>query len=142
MFSRKNQNILSEHYNKLVEREDEQEDDFITLKRADHTLTAEDGDESHLSNRKLRAGQSKKKMAATKSSGSKLVFDQEGGAHPMYELENEEDFVAAGGAKEQSQKFVDAEREVMKARDLVDKERLKEKKREKKRKRKDIESVS
>ena len=80
-------------------------------------------------------------MASTKGSGNKLVFDQEGDAHPMYELENEEDFVKAGGAKEQGKLFVDAEREVMKARDLVDKERLKEKKREKKRKRKDIESV-
>jgi len=141
MFQRKNQNILSEHYNKLVDRDEDKEDDFITLKRADHGLGADDGDESHLSNRKLKAGQSRKKMAAAKGSGNKLVFDEEGGAHPLYEMENEEDFVAAGGAREQGQKFVEAEREVMKARDLVDKERVKERKREKKRKRKEVESV-
>lgn len=45
MFNRQNQNILSEHYGKLVDHEgdkfgtsDDDDDDFMTLKRVNHEL--------------------------------------------------------------------------------------------------------
>ncbi len=52
MFERKNQSVLSEHYTKLVdhtadrEGEDDSEDEFITLKRADHELDDDELPES------------------------------------------------------------------------------------------------
>ncbi|KAI5479785.1 ATP-dependent rna helicase dbp4 [Pseudohyphozyma bogoriensis] len=144
MFNRKSQTVLSDHYSKLVAREDgadDAEDDFITLKRADHVL--EDvpvPDSFELSKRKLKMGQSKKAMLSTKGNPSKLVFDDAGVSHELYELAGEEDFKRDGDAREQQREFVEAEREALKLADVKDKERAKEKKREKKRKRLDREA--
>jgi ATP-dependent RNA helicase DDX10/DBP4 len=50
MFQRKNQNILSDHYNKLIDFEEDnlldgetvnEDDDFITLRRRDHKLESD-----------------------------------------------------------------------------------------------------
>jgi ATP-dependent RNA helicase DDX10/DBP4 len=68
MFERKNQNVLSAHYSKLVEGDgdDDDEEEFITLKRADHEL---DGGEmgvneaADMSKRKQRLMASKAKRA-------------------------------------------------------------------------------
>ena len=69
MFERKNQNILSENYSKLVDHGadgNDSEDDFITLKRADHDLedvpdvSTESG---YTSKRKARLALSKKALA-------------------------------------------------------------------------------
>ncbi|KAJ7730205.1 hypothetical protein B0H14DRAFT_3899306 [Mycena olivaceomarginata] len=45
MFERKNQNVLSAHYSKLIEGDgdDDDEEEFITLKRADHELDGGEG---------------------------------------------------------------------------------------------------
>lgn len=144
MFNRKSQTILSDHYTKLIDRSDEPSasadggDDFITLKRADHTLDEDNLPESfHLSKRKLKMGQSKKAMLSQHGNPTKLVFDDEGGSHQIYELAGEDDFKADGDAKAQQQAFVEAEKEALSIADVEDKERAKEKRREKKRKRKD-----
>lgn len=156
MFGRKNQGILSEHYNKVLDRQDgespavagtsgnAEEDDFLTLKRADHALDENDdaADSTHLSKRKLKAGSSKKAIAAQRGQGNKLTFDEEGEAHPLYELQTEEDFAKAGDAKKLGQEFVDAERAVLQQQDVVDRARAKERKRDKKRKRKEAEVSS
>lgn len=144
MFNRKSQTILSDHYSKLIDRSDEPSasadggDDFITLKRADHVLDEDNLPESfHLSKRKLKMGQSKKAMLSSHGNPTRLVFDDDGDSHQIYELAGEEDFKADGDAKAQQQAFVEAEREALMIADVEDKERAKEKRREKKRKRKD-----
>ncbi|RDB30847.1 ATP-dependent RNA helicase dbp4 [Hypsizygus marmoreus] len=146
MFERKNQNILSEHYSKLIDHDpiDDAEEDFITLKRADHDLSDEDRgpDPEDLSKRKLKLGRAKRTIEKN-GNPKKLVFDEEGNAHELYELANAEEWYQAkgglAGVKEEGQKFAEGERGKMKVTDLVDKAEAREKKREKKRKRKERE---
>lgn len=145
MFERKNQNILSEHYSKLIDHEpdDDNDDDFITLKRADHDLS-DDGEieRDNLSKRKLKLGNAKRAIVKN-GVAKKLVFDDEGKPHELYEMADAEDWFKAkgglAGAKEEGIKFAEGERGRMKVTDIVDKEEAREKKREKKRKRKDKE---
>ncbi|RPD65179.1 DEAD-domain-containing protein [Lentinus tigrinus ALCF2SS1-7] len=143
MFERKNQNILSEHYTKLVDREDDDsEDEFITLKRADHDL--DDGiallESGFTSKRKEKMSMSKKALAKYGEKGHKLVFDDEGNAHEVYEMKDTADvFKDEREVMEAGRQFVETERGKMKEVDVVDKAEAKEKKREKKRKRKERE---
>ena len=88
MFLRKNQNILSEHYNKLVDFEEDnllnskegghEDDDFITIKRRDHKLESDEEAEPMLpmSRRQLKLG--KAALAKKQSKGERIVFDDEG----------------------------------------------------------------
>jgi ATP-dependent RNA helicase DDX10/DBP4 len=80
--------------------------------------------------------QSKKKMLKYRDRGERLVFDDDGTARPVYELEDEEKFKARGEVEVQRQKFVDEEREKVAAHDVEDKRRVKERRLEKKIKRK------
>lgn len=65
-----------------------------------------------------------------------MVFDDDGVAHPIYELEQEADFEKRGPAAIQRAKFLEEEAERVRVADLDDKELAKQKKREKKEKRK------
>ncbi|KAJ7326347.1 hypothetical protein DFH08DRAFT_968253 [Mycena albidolilacea] len=93
MFERKNQNVLSAHYSKLIEGDgdDDDEEEFIALKRADHEL---DGGEvgvdeaADMSKRKQRLMASKAKRALLTGGLGKLIFDEEGKPHKMYEMED------------------------------------------------------
>ncbi|KAG8872316.1 ATP-dependent RNA helicase dbp4 [Tulasnella sp. 331] len=144
MFERKNQNILSEHYTKLIdgnEDDDSYEDDFVTLKRADHDLkNIPDIDPiaTDMSRRKLKAGTSRKAMLPYKGNPSKLVFDDEGEGHAIYEFADDEEF-RKGDAVEAGRKFAEQEREKMAEVDIVDRQVAREKRRERKRKRRDLE---
>ncbi|GAA5948840.1 hypothetical protein JCM3765_003921 [Sporobolomyces pararoseus] len=169
MFNRKSQTILSDHYTKLIDHSDDDDeeekgkssstkakastsllggdeddqDDFITIKRRDHDLNeSELPSSSYLSKRKLKQGQSKKAMLSHRGNPTKLVFDDEGDSHALYELGDLEDFEKQGDAAEQQKKFVESEKEKLKEQDVKDKERQKELRREKKRKRKEIERGS
>jgi ATP-dependent RNA helicase DDX10/DBP4 len=147
MFERKNQNILSDHYTKLVDHSDgiigepAEEEDFITLKRADHALEGgadeKPGSEA-LSKRKLKAAGSKKAMLKYQGVGTKLVFDDEGKAHELYEMQDDLAF-HEGDTLGAGREFAENERSRLREVDVRDKEEAKEKKREKKRKRKDRE---
>ncbi|KAL5514712.1 hypothetical protein ACEPAG_2028 [Sanghuangporus baumii] len=156
MFERKNQNILSEHYTKLVDHQqsgngDEDEDDFITLRRADHDLDipnfssqptpslASASDLHATSKRKLKIGQSKKAMLKYKGQGEKLLFDDEGKAHKIYEMREVEEEFKDRDALDVAKEFAEGERGKLKEADVEDKAQVKEKKREKKRKRKEKE---
>ncbi|KIJ41893.1 hypothetical protein M422DRAFT_171714, partial [Sphaerobolus stellatus SS14] len=150
MFERKNQNILSEHYTKLVDHDDdllgpgEEEDEFITLKRADHDLegpAAEPLSSEPVSKRKLKEVMSKKAMLKYKGVGKKLVFDDEGNPHELYELVDDKDF-RAGNPLEEGKRFAESERAKLSQADVMDKEEAKDKKREKKRKRKEREKMN
>ncbi|KAK4055869.1 ATP-dependent RNA helicase dbp4 [Microbotryomycetes sp. JL221] len=147
MFGRKSQTILSDHYNKLIDRSDEGdtltggaedgEEDFITIKRRDHELNeAELPESTFVSKRKQKMAQSKKAMLSQRGNPSKIVFDNNGTAREIYELKDEEEFKKDGDVKSQQAKFVEQERAALAQADVLDKERQKEKRREKKRKRK------
>lgn len=146
MFERKNQGVLSEHYSKLIDHgaADDDDDEFITLKRADHDLSDEDApkDPGDLSKRKLKLGRAKRAIAKNGIS-TKLVFDEEGEGHELYELAEADDWYKSKGGltgvQEEGKKFAEDERGKMKLADIMDKEVAREKKREKKRKRKERE---
>lgn len=147
MFERKNQSILSEHYTKLVDRDGEgsglndSDDDFITLKRADHELNeAELPEHEYKSKRKEKMVLSKKALAKGGPRGSKLVFDEEGRPHQIYEMKTtEEVFRSKDEVKVAGRQFADAERGKLRDADVVDRAVAKEKKQERKRKRKERE---
>ncbi|KAJ2933321.1 hypothetical protein H1R20_g3746, partial [Candolleomyces eurysporus] len=153
MFQRKNQNVLSSHYTKLIERDsfgnenDPEDEDFITLKRADHDLEDDDippmDTTAELSKRKLKLSRTKR-MIAKSGVNTKLIFDDEGQAHQLYELADGEEWLEGKGlegAKEEGKKFAEEERGKMKLADVVDKAQAREKKKEKKRKRKERENL-
>jgi len=143
MFGRKNQTILSSHYNKLVEKdetsglnagdnENDDDEDFFSLKRADHDLPPDLAEHSDLSKRKIRMMKSKKALAKAGPRGTKLVFDDDGQAHQLYEFRDAKEVdVERDGAE-----FMRKEIGKMQRADVDDKAAAKEKNREKKRKRK------
>ncbi|KAL6882852.1 DEAD domain-containing protein [Trichoderma longibrachiatum] len=163
MFERTNQDVLSSHYSKLVldggdaakgGDEDDEDDDFLAVKRRlndeeldqiaskappnNAKIIPLGGNDLYVvdSKRREKALQSKKKMAKFLGNGSKLVFDDDGNAHEVYELQNEEDFKQEGPAEELRKKFLDTETVKVKEADVDDKMLAKQRKREKKEKRK------
>ncbi|KAJ6588533.1 P-loop containing nucleoside triphosphate hydrolase protein [Mycena capillaripes] len=148
MFERKNQNVLSEHYSKLIEggNDDDDEEEFITLKRANHDLGDLDlGDDSaDLSKRKQRMGKAKRALM-TGGVNRKLIFDDEGNPHELYEMEDADRWMqdkgGLQGVTEEGRKFAEGEVGKMRVANVVDKEEAREKKREKKRKRKEREKA-
>ncbi|PBK63261.1 DEAD-domain-containing protein [Armillaria solidipes] len=151
MFERKNQGVLSEHYNKLVSREPgDDDDDFMTLKRADHDLEEDPSAEplslvkiDNLSNRKLKLGRAKRTLILNAPSSKKIVFNDAGEAKEAYGVADAEEWVQERGGMEgvmkEGEKYAEGERGKMKIADVMDKEEAREKKREKKRKRKERE---
>lgn len=149
MFDRKNQTVLSDHYlnmtgNKASEKgddDDDEEDDFMTVKRHDHQINEDELPDLTIpvSKRLAKKALSKKLSLTSKGLPTKLKFDDDGEAHPLYELEDEEDFKKKGDARTQKEEFVTKESEFMNLADVEDKETARAKRQEKKRKRKDME---
>lgn len=162
MFERTNQDVLSSHYSKLVldgkdgkEADDDEDADFLSVKRRlnDDDFDEESnnaykstakiidglgGEEPFIvdSKRREKALKSKKKMLKFKGNSTKTVFDDEGNAHEVYELQDEDDFNEEGPAEEQRRKFVEDETSRVREADVDDKMLAKQKKREKREKRK------
>ncbi|KAF9428715.1 ATP-dependent RNA helicase dbp4 [Podila epigama] len=147
MFSRKNQGVLAEHYTKLVDHDgdkankakgaDSDEEDFLTIKRVDHELVEDEIPEDEpLPTSKRQQKMSKLQKIKNTGRGNKLIFDEDGGAHELYELEDEASFHAKGDALTQQKAFLEKEKVVMDRADVADKVSQKEKLREKKAKRK------
>ncbi|KAJ7120979.1 P-loop containing nucleoside triphosphate hydrolase protein [Mycena epipterygia] len=149
MFERKNQNVLSEHYSKLIEGGNDEDDgeDFITLKRADHDLAGLDlpDEAADISKRKQRMGKAKRTLL-TGGLGRKLIFDDEGNPHELYEMEDADRWMqqkgGLQGVTKEGLKFAEGEMGKMKVTNVLDKEEAREKKREKKRKRKEREKAA
>lgn len=149
MFERQNQTVLSKEYLKLTgteirkekEESDDSDDDFMKVKRQDHDLKENEIPDLTLplSKRAAKKALSKKLSVKDKGKPTKLVFDDEGEAHPIYELEDEEDFKKKGDAKEQKKEFVTKETDAMNEADIDDKALARAKRQEKKRKRKEAE---
>lgn len=189
MFERRNQDVLAEHYAKMVRDDGDDsegdsergrlngereagDDELFDVKRRIPAETDdmdsevepfdEDGDSEASddvgkpksvqipgarapvildSKRREKLLQSKKKLLKLKDKGTKVVFDDEGNAHPIYELEDEKDFHARGEPAEQRQKFLELEAERAKAADLRDKTVERGKRKAKKEKRKERERL-
>lgn len=178
MFERQNQDVLADHYKKLVRDGDNEgaddftgagavtngDDEFMAVKRRIPADSDDDGDfgidETNDpaipggkvvnlagasqplvidSNRREKLLKSKKKLLQFMDKGKKLVYDDEGNPHEVYELENEDDFKARGLPEEQRQKFIEAARQIVEQADVDDKATAREKRREKLRKRKEKE---
>ena len=179
MFERQNQDVLADHYKKMV-RDDSNDlstpandftgeattnaadDDFLAVKRRipaddEEEDFSADGDAStapggrvvHIagasqpivvdSNRREKLLHSKKKLTKLMDKGKRLVYDDDGNPHELYELENEADFKAKGLPEVQRQKFIEAAREVVSSADVEDKATARAKRKEKLRKRKERE---
>ncbi|KAH6984710.1 P-loop containing nucleoside triphosphate hydrolase protein [Ilyonectria sp. MPI-CAGE-AT-0026] len=166
MFERTNQDVLSSHYSKLVLNGDEEgeddddEGDFLSVKRRlnDDDLDEEaknafkssakviegiGGEEPFIvdSKRREKALKSKKKMLKFKGNPTKLVYDDDGNAHEVYELQDEDDFNQEGPAEELRRKFVEDETTRVREADVDDKQLAKQKRREKRDKRKAREAM-
>ncbi|RUP49761.1 hypothetical protein BC936DRAFT_141543 [Jimgerdemannia flammicorona] len=152
MFNRKNQDILSVHYGRLIDREgdkivaneDDDEDNFITLKRAMLPMS------------KRQLNKTKKERIKDLPKGERIVFDDEGRVSawqfsyvrinipsvkeekPQCQTTNqdEKDFLKAGDTKTQIRRFLQESSEAMTTADATDKEVAKEKRRQKKAERK------
>ncbi|KAJ3762965.1 ATP-dependent RNA helicase dbp-4 [Lentinula raphanica] len=150
MFERKNQDILSHHYSKLIEQDvASNEDDFITLKRADHDLDDTSLKEvalENLSKRKQKLGNAKRTILLNAPSTKKIVFDESGVGREAEEVANAEDWVKEKGGIEgvvqEGKQYAETERGKMKIADVLDKQEAREKKKEKKRKRKEREKIA
>ncbi|GES88917.1 DEAD-domain-containing protein [Rhizophagus clarus] len=141
MFNRKNMSVLADHYKKLVDQEVDNimsEEELITLKRADHELSDElrQPDREPLSRRKLMKANSKKFIIKNAPRGKKLIFDDDGNPHQVYEFQDEKDFRSAGDILSQKKEFLEKEFEVMKKEDITDKIIARDKRQEKKIKKK------
>lgn len=166
MFERTNQDVLSSHYSKLVLNGDEEggddddEGDFLSVKRRlnDDDLDEEaknafkssakiiegiGGEQPFIvdSKRREKALKSKKKMLKFKGNPTKLVYDDDGNAHEVYELQDEDDFNQEGPAEELRRKFVEDETTRVREADVDDKQLAKQKRREKRDKRKAREAM-
>ncbi|KAL1916238.1 uncharacterized protein VTP21DRAFT_5855 [Calcarisporiella thermophila] len=139
MFGRKNQGVLSEHYEKLVDRgEDakaqggeEDDDDFMTLKRVDHELESDGEKEENIPMSKRQLKMTKKEKVKKMSKGEKLLFDEEGRPHAVYEFEDEKSFLKSGQASDQKRAFLAKTLEAMQQADVEDKLTAKEKRKQK-----------
>lgn len=166
MFERRNQDVLAEHYTKLVDNNDSQDvdgqgdadedNDFLTVKRRLSDVESEDdgvgataiptaakvirgfGMEPLVidSKRREKLLKSKKKLLKLKGNGTKLVYDDDGNPHQVYELENEDQFRQRGPADAQRATFLEEERNRVQAADLLDKQTAKEKRKERREKKK------
>lgn len=88
------------------------------------------------SHRKEKLLKSKKKMLKLRDKGKKLMFDDAGQPHEVYELENEAQFKERGPTDKQKVQFLQTEQDRLKTADVSDKQAAKMKKWEKKAKRK------
>lgn len=150
MFERKNQTVLSDNYLSLTgnkakskgeNNDEDDEDDFMVVKRQDHNINETDLPELNIpvSKRQAKKAVSKKALLASKGNATKLRFDDDGEAHPIYELQDEEEFKKQGDAETQRKQFLNEEAQLMNQADIDDKLTAKQKREEKKRRRKEIE---
>ena len=160
MFERRNQDVLAPHYSNLIEdeRHDPQDvagnPDFLAVRSRtayENGTPSKDGiplqpqtislpgKEPLLidSKRREKLLTSKRLLAKLKGAGQKLVYDDEGKPHQVYELEDEVAFRKKGPLGDQRARFLEAERDRVKKADIGDRDLVKEKRRAKKEKLRD-----
>ena len=83
----------------------------------------------------MKIATSRKELARRAGKGTKLKFDDDGVAHPVYDLVSEAEFLAQGSPEEMKRQFVEETAKKMERVDENDREEAKEKKRLKRLKR-------
>ncbi|KAF2422377.1 P-loop containing nucleoside triphosphate hydrolase protein [Tothia fuscella] len=185
MFERRNQDILTDHYTKLIREEDDSDippnsntnkplagnsngeaddaadESFLTVKRRiptsadlpDHEeipdkrpkkLVTIEGAKAPIlidSKRAEKRLGSKKALLKFKEKGTRLVFDDDGVAHPLYEMEDEDAFRAKGVPEEQRKRFIEEAALRVAEQDVDDKVVAKAMRKEKREKRKEREKA-
>ncbi|KAJ9086996.1 ATP-dependent RNA helicase dbp4 [Entomophthora muscae] len=143
LFAKKNRTVLAEHYTKMVDHNDsnsenansEDEEDFMTIKRKDHDLEGETAiglnKEEAIALTKRQNQKLKQKAIKNAPKGEKLVFDEDGIAHSMYELEDGNAFVDTVDVKAVQKEHFDFEQRKLAQEDVVDKGVAKDKKKAK-----------
>jgi ATP-dependent RNA helicase DDX10/DBP4 len=153
MEERVNQDVLSSHYRKLIgdDGAGDDDDDFLSVKRVLKGDELDDAAAEHErpsgpmpkvlnmgsqdfvvdSHRREKLLKSKKKLLKFRDRGTKLVFDDEGNAHAIYELQDEEEFKKQGPVAELRQQFVETEASRVREADVEDKLLAKQKRKEK-----------
>lgn len=150
MAERQNQDVLSSHYRKLVDHDgSDEEDDFLSVKRVlndddlDGTAAGPKeeipkvvkiGTKAELiidSKRREKLLSSKKKLLKFMDGPTKLVFDDQGNSHQLYELQDEEAFKQEGPAEALREKFVSTEATKVAEADVEDKQLAKQRRKEK-----------
>lgn len=152
MFSKKNQTVLSSHYEKIKARDteienEESDDDLLILSRKDHEIddlsaSTPGYHERQPSVRDLRNRKLKNRVKREAiPRGVQLKFDEEGNAYPTWKLETEEEFAKnSDDIFGRHQDYVNAMSEVLQEADKDDKKSQKERiKQKKKRKLEEIE---
>lgn len=140
--SLENQTVLTDHYKNILHDDPgaDSDSEFLTVKRTGYSDSDPDSgsnsDTKHTSKRRSKIATSRKSAAKLKPRGTKLIFDDDGTAHAVYELQDEDGFRAAGTAAAQRARFLKEEGERVKDADVEDRKMAKEKRREKKEKRK------
>lgn len=164
MFERRNQDVLSSHYSKIIAEDEtvpnqyedaEEDNEFLSVKRVivvdeedqnDNVSQTTPGLKPKIitgigrdqividSKRKEKLLKSKKKLLKLKEKGTKLVYDDDGNPHQIYELEDEDAFLNKGAPELQRAKFLEEEATRIKAADADDKILAKRKKQEKREK--------
>ncbi|KAG4303563.1 hypothetical protein PCANB_000004 [Pneumocystis canis] len=168
IFKRTNQNVISDHYKKMIENNDllvnnnsiddnddsindgfinddfiNDDDDFMKIKSLNHHSNIEESVENNFntfSKRKQKIAMSKKAMLKYRPKGSKLIYDEEGNATDVYKFQDEVSFHQAGTVNDQKTKYLEKEKEKMIENDIMDKIETKEKRRQKRKKKSTIES--
>ena len=149
MFERQNQDILAGHYRRMIQDDDDKDDvdpsdlngadDDDLFDRVETTNPDEEDPINEPTANALQIPTPKPPKKKLKPHGNKLLFDDDGHAHPMYELEDEEDFLARGSAAEQRRRHLEGEGERVRVADGVDKVLAKSKRREKRERRREKE---
>ncbi|KXS19658.1 DEAD-domain-containing protein [Gonapodya prolifera JEL478] len=150
LFQRKNQTVLSEHYRKLInpsatgfheEGLDDGEQDIFELKRKDHDLEGLEETQKVTEMSKRQVARRKEKELKSRGTAKKAVFDDEGNAVSVYQLEDEDGFHASinGDITSKIAANLESARQDMKKVDTVDKVTEKEKRRAKKAAKKEAE---
>jgi ATP-dependent RNA helicase DDX10/DBP4 len=83
----------------------------------------------------MRIATSRKELAKRSGKGTRLKFDDDGVAHPVYDLVSEAEFLAQGSPEEMKRKFVEETAKKMQRVDEGDREEARKKTRLKKLKR-------
>lgn len=83
----------------------------------------------------MKIATSRKELARRSEKGTRLKFDDEGVAHPVYDLVSEAEFLAQGSPEDMKRQFVEETTKKMERVDENDREEAKEKKRLKRLKR-------
>ena len=128
LFAQKNHTVLSQHYSMLKDKEEESDEDLLTIARKDHDVEM---DTKILVNPKKKVSKTKRAKQLL-GLGTKVVFNEDGSTYNPFAMENLEDFEREDVIEKQKT-FMKQSAVSMEQADVTDKSVAKERRREIKR---------